>query len=176
MASRVVRFSRPPWDSTVQSRCTSQSDDLAACGCSQRRAAASSKVSQLSLQSSVIYFHFFVPVYRTLSTYTSFPVPLGTFGNIYSLVQSLATLCALLKSMLFFRAYETQPQLLHDGLGCKDFCANTNLFTYLLTSLSWVSVMSITLLINPPPRSVSSCASALWSPVHCGHRGSTARK
>ena len=38
LASRVVRFTRPPWDS-------SQPDKLAPCGCTEQRAAASLKVS-----------------------------------------------------------------------------------------------------------------------------------
>jgi len=49
---------------------------------------------------------------------------------------TLTQFCALLKTMLFCRAYETLPKRLRDSLGCKDRCANTMYFlSYLLTHL-----------------------------------------
>ena len=50
---------------------------------------------------------------------------------------TLTQFCELLKTLLFYRAYETLPQHLRDSLGCKDCCANTNVLTYLLIHL-WV--------------------------------------
>ena len=51
---------------------------------------------------------------------------------------TLTQFCALLKTMLFSRAYETLPQRLRNSLGCEDRCANINVYlliTYLLSSL-----------------------------------------
>jgi len=42
--------------------------------------------------------------------------------------------CALLKTSLFCRVYETLPLCLRDSLGCKDCCANINVLSYLLTT------------------------------------------
>ena len=48
---------------------------------------------------------------------------------------TLTQFCALLKTLLFYRAYETLPQHLCDSLGCQDCCVNTNVLTYLLTAM-----------------------------------------
>ena len=44
---------------------------------------------------------------------------------------TLTQFCALLKTMLLCRAYETPPWRLRDSSGCKKCCANTYLLAYL---------------------------------------------
>jgi len=43
--------------------------------------------------------------------------------------------CALLKTVLFCRAFKTLTLRLSDSLGCEDCCTNTNSLTYLLMCL-----------------------------------------
>jgi len=45
---------------------------------------------------------------------------------------TLTQFCALLKTTLFYRAYQTLSERLRNNLCCKDCCTNTDIFTYLL--------------------------------------------
>jgi len=69
---------------------------------------------------------------------------------------TLTQFCALLKTVLLCRAYETLPWRLSGSLGCKDCCVNTSDLTYLLTYLSIdISNCSYYFILSPSAQSAS---------------------
>ena len=58
-------------------------------------------------------------------------------STMYDPSLTLTQFCALLKTMLFYRAYETLPQPLCDSWSCNHCCANANLLIYCWAVVTW---------------------------------------
>jgi len=75
--------------------------------------------------------------------------------------------CALLKTVLFCRAYGTLTQHLCESLGCKDCYANTNSLAYLLTHLLVFSMKQVRVSYCTYGSVLGGmCGNVLDSPVH----------